>query len=146
MGSVGLVPIIAGRANGADLKKADAYALEIVRGGGLIPPGAPNAELSHWRFTVAKDGSWEFRFGVFGKGGVKKGKLSADELRRWIKDIEDGGFHKLVSNPRLGGADDSYMDISIRVKEEKTRKRISFAEKLSQAVHKRVFELAKPEK
>jgi hypothetical protein len=146
MGSVGLL-LIGGTVRAAGEKKAtDAYALEVVRGGGLPPPDSREAELAHWRFTVAKDGSWEFRFGVFGKGGVKKGKLGTDELQRWIKDIEKGGFHKLESNTKLGAVDDSFMDITIRVKGEATQKRISSEEKLSQAIHKRVIELTKPEK
>lgn len=146
VGSVAFL-LIGDRVNVAGEKKADdAIALEIVRGGGLPPPDAPNAELAHWRFTVAKDGSWEFRFGASGKGGVKKGKLGADELQRWIRDIEDGGFHKLKSNPRLGGADESFMDISLRTKGEKTQKRIGMGERLPQTIHKKVFDLTKPGK
>jgi hypothetical protein len=146
VGSVGFLPI-GGTVDAEGAKKAaDAYALTIVKGGGLPPPGSPDAELAHYRLTVAKDGSWEFRFGVFGKGKVKKGKLGADELQRWIKDIEAGGFHKLESNPKLGAADESFMDITIRARGEKTQKRISLGEKLSQAIHKKVIALTKPGK
>jgi hypothetical protein len=122
----------------------DAYALEIIRGGGLPPPNALGAEFEHYSLKVAKDGNWVFRYGVFTKGGIKKGKLSVEELQRWIKDIEGGGFHKLKSNPHLGKADEGFLEISIRSEREKTQKRIDLGEKLSQEIHKKVVELARP--
>lgn len=145
-GLVGIAPATVENINqpAADTKKAiDTYTLVIMRGGGLPPPNAPHAEFEHYSFTVAMDGGWEFRSGIFGKRGFKKGKLNADELQRWIKDIEDRGFHKLKSNPNLGGADESFIDITIRSRGEKTQKRIGIEENLFKAVTKKVIELTK---
>ena len=116
--------------------------LKIVRGGGLPPPNAPQAEVEHYSFTLAEDGTWEWRFGVFQKRGVKSGTLKADEVPRWIKEIEKGGFHQLESNPELGNADESFIDITILTKDRQTQKRISFGEKLAKAIHEKVIEVA----
>lgn len=120
--------------------------LTIVRGGGLPPPNAPDAEFEHYTFTVAEDGSWEWRFGIHNKHGAKRGTLRTDELKQWIKEIEDGGFPELESNPDLGKADESFVDIKIQSQGEKSQKRISFSESLAKSVHQSVMEIAKPGK
>src|SRR4051812_2589410 len=103
--------LAAGVLPAADEKKdTTASVIVIEKGGGFAPADAPSG---HYRFTVARDGGWELRHG---KDKVKKGKLGADDLKGWIKDIEDGGFKKLKSNPALGAADEQYMEITVRPK------------------------------
>ena len=124
-------------------KAADDYALKIVRGGGLPPPNAPKAEFEHYVFTAAQDGKWEFRYGVFEKRGMMSGSISTTELKRWIKDIEHDGFHRLESNPNLGGADEGYLDVTILSEGKQLQKRIDMGENLSHAIHKKVLEVTK---
>jgi hypothetical protein len=52
---------------------------------------------------VAKDGAWELKPL---KGKSKKGKVGADDVNKWVKEIKEGGFDKLKSNPSLGAADE----------------------------------------
>jgi hypothetical protein len=98
------------------------------------------------RFTVAKDGSWEFK----PQGGAsKKGKLSAEVLNKWVKEIEDAGLYRVKSDPLLGDTAESYldrsfMDITVQAKGKKAQVRILLGEKVSQAIEKKIVELAKP--
>jgi hypothetical protein len=128
-------------ASAGDPKKPAGAILVIERGGGLVDP-AKNP-FAHYGFTVAKDGAWELKAL---RGESRKGKLGADAVARWVKEIEDGGFHKLKSNPSLGAADEPYMEITLQVRGKKEKKRIPLQEKLAQAIEKKVFELAKPGK
>ena len=130
--------------SGYTTKAADDYALKIVRGGGLPPPNAPNAEFEHYVFTAGKDGKWEFRYGVFEKRGIKSGPIGTAELKRWIKDIEHDGFHRLESNPNLGAADEGYLDVTILSEGKQFQKRINMGENLSHSIHKRVIDVTRP--
>ena len=71
--------------------------IEIHRYGG-IPQRSPS-----YRLTVAADGAWEYRGQRRARARIKRGKLSADELNKWVKDIEDGGFLKHESEMLEGG-------------------------------------------
>jgi len=122
-------------------KRDDAPVLTVERSGGFVDP-AQNP-LANYGFTVARDGAWELKPG---RGTSKKGKLDTEAVTKWLKDIEDKGFAKLQSNPALGAADESYMDITIQAKDKKEQKRIPLEEKLAQAIDKKVLELAKPDK
>ena len=44
----------------------------------------------------------------------------------------------------LGAHDEPYMDITVQTKDKKTRVRIGLSEKLSQAIEKKIVEVAKP--
>ena len=125
-----------------DVKKDDAFVIAIERGAGLTAPNRTRP-IDHYRFTVAKDGSWDFKPQ---RGESKKGKLGADDLSKWVKDIEDGELGKIKSNPRLGAADEPYMDITVPSKGKKTQVRIRLEEKLSQAMEKKIVEVVKPGK
>jgi hypothetical protein len=61
-----------------------------------------------------------------------------------VKEIKEGGFDKLKSNPSLGAADEPYMDITLQVNDKKECKRIPLQEKLAKAFEKKVVELARP--
>jgi len=97
--------------------------------------------IDHYRFTVVKDGGWLFKPV---KGEWRKGKLGAEDLKRWLEAIEDGGLYTVESNLMLGALDDPYMDITVRTGNRKTRVRIPLSETLSRAVEKKIVELAKP--
>jgi hypothetical protein len=128
-------PVLAADTTGAD----DSLVIAVVRSdGGEVAPTGPT---THYRFTVAKDGSWEF---VPQKGTPKKGKLSADDLSKWVKEIEDGGLYKVKSDPYRPATDASFMGIAVRSKGKKTRVVIALEEKLSQGIEKKIVELAKP--
>jgi hypothetical protein len=124
---------VSGRA--ADKPKADhrfAIAIERFAGG-----DGGNVD----RFTVASDGSWEFK----PQGGQSiKGKLTAADLSRWVKGIEDAGLYTVKSDTHRGGDDRSYMDITVQAKGKQTRVRIPLEEKLAQAIAKKIAELARP--
>ena len=123
----------------ADKTEADdAFVIVIARSGGFVAPDGP---ITHYRFTVAKDGSWEFKPQ---EGESRKGKLSADDLEQWVKTIEDGGLYKVKSDPLLGAKDAAFMAITVRAKGKKARVTIPLEEKLSQAIEKKIVELAKP--
>jgi hypothetical protein len=92
------------------------------------------------KFTVAKDGRWKF---TPQSGEGKTGKLSVADLNQWVKDIENGGLHKVKSNPNLGGTDESFLDITLQINNKKTRVRISMREKLAQSIDKKIVELVK---
>jgi hypothetical protein len=92
------------------------------------------------RFTVAKDGTWKF---TPQSGKAQNGKLSVADLHHWVKEIEDGGLHKVKSDPGLGGTDGSFMDITVHVGEKKTRVRISLREKLAKSIDKKIVDLVK---
>jgi hypothetical protein len=94
------------------------------------------------RFTVAKDGSWEFKPP---SGESKKGKLSANDLDKWVKEIEDGGLYTVKSGPHRGSAEGS-MVITIQAKDKKTRVRIPLKANLSQAIERKIVELVQPGK
>jgi hypothetical protein len=141
MGSVGLIYGPGVAPAGGPKKGDDAAVIAIERGGGLVDPA--KSPLAYYWFTVAKNGAWQFKPL---KGDTRKGKLGADDVARWVKEIEDGGFAKLKSNPALGAADESYMDITVRARDRKEQKRIRLEEKLAQALEKKVLELAKPGK
>lgn len=121
-------------------KKAGAAVIAIQRGGGFVDPA--RSPYAHYWFTVAKDGAWELKPL---KGDSRKGKLGTD-VNKWAKEIKDGGFDELKSNPALGAADESCMDITIQVNGKKEQKRIPLQEKLAQAIEKKVLELARPGK
>ena len=116
----------------------DAFVIAIQRGAGFIFRAKA---IDYYRFTVAENGNWEF---TPLKGGAKTGKLGADDLEKWVKDIEDGGLYTVDSNPDLGALDEPYMDITVNTNEKKTRVRIRLAEKLSQAIEKKIVEIVKP--
>jgi hypothetical protein len=122
-------------------KVDDTPVITIERRGGFID--LAQNPLANYRFTVAKDGAWELKPG---SGKSRKGKLDTDAVIKWVKEIEEKGFAKLKSNPALGAADESYMDITIQAKDKKDQKRIPLEEKLAQAIEKKVVELAKPDK
>src|SRR5262245_26052264 len=136
-GATGVNPLPSAASADDPKKGDDAVVIVIERGGGFVDPAKD--PLAHYQFTVAKDGSWEFK----PLKGSKKGKLKADDLKKWVKEIEDGGLAKLKSNPSLGAADESYMDITLHVNGKKERKRIRLEENLAQALDKKVLELAK---
>ena len=125
----------------ADKTEADdAFVIVIASSGGFVAPDGP---ITHYRFTVAKDGSWEFKPQ---EGESKKGKLSADDLNQWVKAIEDGGLYKVKSDPLLGARDAPFMAITVQARDKETRVTIPLEEKLSQAIEKKIVELAKPGK
>lgn len=97
--------------------------------------------MDHYRFTVAQDGSWDFKPL---KGEPRKGELGAEGLSQWLEAIEDG-LDTVVSNPMLGALDEPYLEIAVQTRDKKTRVRISVSEKLSQAIEKRIVELARPD-
>ena len=124
-----------------DEPKGPVTIIAIQRGGGFVDPAKD--PLAYYDFTVARDGSWELKPL---KGESKKGKLGADGVKKWLKEIKDGGFDKLKSNPSLGAADESYMDITLQAEDKKERKRIPLQETLAQGLEKKILELAKPGK
>ena len=130
------VPALAADKTEAD----DTFLIAVARSGGFVAPDGP---ITHYHFTVAKDGSWEFKPQ---DGESKKGKLSADDLNQWVKAIEDGGLYKVKSDPLLGAKDAAFMAISVQAKGKKARVTIPLEEKLSQAIEKKIVELAKPGK
>ena len=137
-GSTGSIALPKAAAAEAAPPADGAFVLTIERSGGFVDPDQD--PLALYRFTVAKDGGWELKPA---RGEARKGKLRADALTRWLKEIEEGGFDKLKSNPSLGAADEPFMEITIRAKGKKEQKRIRLEEKLVQAVEKKVIELAK---
>jgi hypothetical protein len=148
---VGLLLVLAGATEYIAITKAasakaaqqadEAFVITIERSGGFVDPDTN--PLALYRFTVAKDGRWELKPA---KGEARKGKLRADDLTMWLKEIEDGGFGKLKSNPSLGAADEPFMEITIRAEGKKEQKRIALEEKLAQAVEEKVFSLVGPGK
>ena len=102
----------------------------------------PAKAFDYYEFTVRKNGNWEF---TAPNCKTKRGKLDADDLDEWVKDIEDGGLYEVESNPELGALDEAYMDIAINTWPKETRVRIHLAEKLSQRIEKRIVELVEPE-
>jgi len=94
------------------------------------------------RFTVAKDGSWEFRPP---SGQPRKGKLSANDLDKWVKEIEDGGPYTVKSGPHRGSVEGS-MVITVQAKDKKTRVRAPLKASLSQAIDRKIVELVQPGK
>jgi hypothetical protein len=140
VGSIGLLSLPS-VAPGGGPKKAVAAVIALQRGGGFVDPA--KSPLAYYWFTVAKDGAWELKPL---KGETKKGKLGTADVNKWVKEIEDGGFHKLKSNPALGAADEPYMDITIQAEGKKEQRRIPLGAKLAQAIEKKVFELIKPGK
>jgi hypothetical protein len=137
----GICLFLAGLALAADKTEADdALVIAIERSAGFVAPDGP---ITHYRFTVAKDGSWEFKPQ---DGESKKGKLSADDLNQWVKAIEDGGLSKVKSDPLLPAKDADFMIITVQAKGKETRVTIPLGEKLSQAIEKKIVELVKPGK
>ena len=135
----GICWFLAASTQTADEPKADDAFIAIVRFSG-------GDGGSFDRFIVAKDGKWEFK----PQGGAsKKGKLSAEDLKKWRKEIEDAGLNTVKSDPLLGDIAESYqdrsfMDITVQAKGKKTQVRILLGEKVSQAIGKKIVELAKP--
>ena len=140
-GSMGLYAGTTAATTHQEKQAGDGLVLTLQRSGGFVPPD--KFPLAHYQFTVAKDGSWELKPA---KGEVKKGKLAADDVTKWLKAIDDGGFDKLKSNPSLGAADEPFMDITVQGKDKKQQKRIPLQEKLAQTLEKKVLELAGPGK
>ena len=121
----------------ADKPKAeDAFVLAIGRFSG-------GDGSDFYQFTLARDGCWEFK-----PQGVQplKGRLSADDLNKWVKEIECGGLYTVKSNPDLWGEDVAFMDITVQTKDSKTRVRIPLQAKLAQAIDKKIVELTQPGK
>lgn len=90
MGAVGLICGPGVAPAGGQQKGDEAAVIAIQRGGGFVDPA--KSPLAYYWFTVAKDGAWEFKPL---KGDTRKGKLGADDVAKWVKEIEDGGFGKL---------------------------------------------------
>jgi hypothetical protein len=116
-------------------KVDDAFVIALDRSGGFVAPDSP---ITHYRFTMAKDGSWEFKPQA---GEPKRGKISIEDLNKWVKQIEDGGLYTVKSNPELGANDSPFMDITVQTTDKKTRVKIPLEEKLSQAIEKKIIEL-----
>lgn len=96
--------------------------------------------MDHYRFTVGEDGRWELDPV---KGESRKGTLDAEDLDKWLEAIEDG-LDEVESNPMLGALDEPFMDITVQTRNRKTHVRIGLSEKLSQAIEKKIVEVAKP--
>jgi hypothetical protein len=116
--------------------KNDAFVIAVDRSAGMRGGKA----IDHYRFKVDEKGNWEF---TPLKGEARMGKLGADELDKWIRDIEDGGLYTVRSNPDLGALDESFMDITVNTGEKKTRVRIPLADRLSRAIEKKIVEVVK---
>ncbi len=127
-----------GVASADEAKKDDGSVIALHRGGGFVDPD--RMPFAHYWFTVAKDGSWEVKPL---KGTSRKGKFTAAEVKNLQKEIEDGGFDKMKSNPALGAADEAYLEIAIVSGGKKVTKRIRLEEKLAEALDKKVSALAK---
>jgi hypothetical protein len=130
----GMCLLLAASTPAADQAKADdALVLAFERS-----YGGDGADVD--KFTVAKDGIWKF---TPQSGEGKHGKLSVADLHQWVKEIENGGLYKVKSNPGLGGTDESFLDITLKINEKKTRVRISMREKLAQSIDNKIVELVK---
>jgi hypothetical protein len=138
--SIGFVSVTEAPYADDAMKNDECIVIAIYRSAGFTS-AERTQPIHHYRFTVVNDGSWEL---TPLKGEAQKGKLGADDLEKWVKDIEDGGLSKVESNPMLGALDEPYMDITVNTREKKTRVRIPLAEKLSQAIEKKIVELVKP--
>src|SRR4051794_26884965 len=142
VGSMGFVPVTESASPHYVNNNDEAFVIAVERSAGFTNPAQAKA-IDHYRFTVAKNGNWEFKPQ---NAEARKGKLGADDFNRWVKDIEDGGLYEVESNPELGALDEPYMDITVNIKEKKTQVRIRLAEKLSQAIEKKIVEVVKPGK
>lgn len=138
LGSMGFVAVAESAGPHYVTNKNDAFVIAVDRSAGFR---AEAEAIDYYRFTVAGNGDWEF---TPLKGEAKKGKLGADDLDKWVRDIEDGGLYTVESNPELGSRDEAYMDITVNIMLKKTQVRIQLAEKLSQAIEKKIVEMVKP--
>lgn len=142
VGLMGFAPVTESAGSHYVNNNDDAFVIAVERSAGFTNPARAKA-IDHYRFTVARNGDWEFKPQ---NGEAKNGKLRADDLNRWVKDIEDGGLYEVESDPELGALDEPYMDITVNTREKKTQVRIRLAEKLPQAVEKKIVGVVKSEK
>jgi hypothetical protein len=134
MASIGFVSVTEALYADDVMKNDLRIVIAIDRSAGFKNPEV-TTPMDHYRFTVLKDGSWEFKPL---KGESRNGELGAEDLDQWVKDIEDGGLYRVESNPELGALDESYMDITVQTWEKKTQVRIRLSEELSQAIEKHI--------
>jgi len=120
------------------MNKNDAFVIAVDRSAGFKGHAEP---IDYYRFTVDAKGNWEFKPL---KGEARMGKLGAEDLDKWVRDIEDGGLYTVESNPDLGARDESYMDITVNTRGKKTQVRIPLTDKLSQAIEKKIVEVVMP--
>jgi hypothetical protein len=137
---VGLLSGCSGEPNKPN-RSDNAFAIAVERSGGMVLSNDP---FRAYRFTMTRDGSWEFTSRM--KGEHKEGKVGADLVDQWIAEVKEGGFDRLKSNPKLGQTDGPYMEITLETRGSKQRKRIAVVEPLSKAIDKKVAELMEPGK
>jgi hypothetical protein len=119
-----------------------AFVMVVVRSAGNTP--AQMAATDYYRFTVARNGRWEFTPQF--RGEPRNGKLGADEIDRWMKALKDGGLCLVESDPELGAADEPYMDIMVNANETPIHIRIRLADELSQAIEENIVEVVMSDK
>jgi len=134
---IGLLPGCSNEPNKPD----NGFVIAVERSGGMVASKDP---FMAYRFTMAGDGSWEFKSRMTGE--PRRGKVAAGDVDKWLKEIAEGGFDKLKSNPKLGQTDQPFMDITLKAGGGRERKRIPQAEQLSKAINKKVAELVEPGK
>lgn len=136
MATMGFVSVTEA-ASAGDMKSLD-IVIDIHRSAGFTNPER-DKPIDHYEFTVVKDGRWELKPR---KGESRKGELSAEELSTWLEAI-DRGLDDVESDPMLGAADESFMDVTVQTRDGKDRVRIRLTERLSQAIEKNIVELAR---
>src|ERR1044071_7805857 len=103
VGAMGLAPATdSARPSSAD-NKDGTFVLISQRSAGFIP--ASSKAIDFYKFTVTKDGDWEF---IPLNGEAKKGTLGVDDFNQWLENIEDGGLYEVESDPELGARDEPY--------------------------------------
>ncbi len=122
-------------------KPGDAFVIAVERSGGMVATKDP---FYAYHFTMTRDGNWKFSPRVAGK--PREGKVAANDVENWLKEIEEGGFDKLTSHPKLGQTDAPFMDIIVETAGGKEQKRIALRENLSKAIDKKVIEFVEPGK
>jgi hypothetical protein len=112
--------------------------LAFERNGGIVPPTA----AAYYTFTVSPDGLWEFK--PTKTGQVKKGRIPPEELKRWIKEIEDRGLFRLTGNENLGNNDEPYLLAEMNKEGMKHRVKIMLGHPEAVRVDKKIVEMVKP--
>lgn len=139
VGSIGLFPVTAS-AHHHDAKNED-LVIAVDRNPGFVSADSVKT-MDLYRFTIARNGDWEFKPS---KGEAKKGKLAADDLTKWVQDVEEAGLYGVPSNPELGARDEPFLEITVDTWGRKAKIRMRPAEKVAKAIEKKIVELLKPD-
>lgn len=112
--------------------------LAVERHGGKAPATA----ATHYTFVVNRDGLWEYH--PTRGGQLRKGVVPQEELKRWLKELEDHGLFRQTGNEKLGEHQEPYLLAVLTKNGLRHRVKLPLEYPLCGKVDRKILEIVKP--